>query len=55
MDGDVYVTTCETAWTCRKHTVNAQSEIGATVTVTVDALLTVLLYLPTFKAPYLKV
>ena len=36
MDGDVRVTTCEPAWTRRKHTANAQSEIGATVTVTVD-------------------
>ena len=31
MDGDVRVTTCETAWTRRKHTA-----IDATVTVTVD-------------------
>ena len=36
MDGDVHVTTCETAWSRREHTVHAQSEIGATVTVTAD-------------------
>ena len=36
MDGDVCVTTCETAWTRRKHAVNAGSEIGTTVTVTVE-------------------
>ena len=34
----IYVTTCETGWTHRKHTVDAQSEIGATVTVTVDGV-----------------
>ena len=33
LDGDVRVTTCETAWMHRKHTVNVLSEIGATVTV----------------------
>ena len=38
MARDVHITTCETAWTHRKHTVNAQSEIGATVTVTVDRI-----------------
>ena len=38
MHGDVRVTTCETAWTRRKHTVNAWSEIHATVTVTVDGV-----------------
>ena len=36
MDRDVRITTCEAAWTRRKHTVNARSEIGTTVTVTVD-------------------
>ena len=36
MDGDVHVTTCETGLARRKHTVNARSEIGATVTVPVD-------------------
>ena len=34
--GDVRVTTYETAWTRHKHMVNARSEIGASVTVTVD-------------------
>ena len=41
MDGDVRITTYETAWTRRKHsqrTVNAQSEVGATVYVTVDCV-----------------
>ena len=39
MHGDVRVTTHdETAWTRRKNTGNAQSEIGATLTVTVDGV-----------------
>ena len=39
MHGDVRVTTHdETAWTRRKDTGNAQSEIGATLTVTVDGV-----------------
>ena len=38
MHGNVRVTTCETAWTRCKHTVNARSEIGATVAVTVDGV-----------------
>ena len=38
MHGDVHVTTCEMAWMRRKHTINAQSGIGATMTVTVDGV-----------------
>ena len=38
MHRDVCVKTCETAWTRRKHTVNARSEIGATMAVTVDGI-----------------
>ena len=38
MDGDVLITARETASTSRKQTVNARSETGATVTVTVDGV-----------------
>ena len=38
MDGDVPITMYETAWTHREHAVNAQSETGETVTVTIDGV-----------------